>query len=231
LTVGAPKTQSLCFTTQGDDEPLITLNISAEGCEQPLRALLDSGASNNFVRHRSLEVAKLEFVERIIPSTRMTVRLATGATVHMKKRVVGIHYTFEGRQLDDDFIVLDLDDKFDVILGMPWLRKHEPLVNWKRRSVRVDADPPSGGAPTSSVADAHFEARTICGSDGPTIARLAKSSADITSVSVTDTGAQTATEGEDSVCMSSCKSRVAQVTGGASPPGPETARTGPACVA
>ena len=76
-----------------------------------LRALVDCGASNNFVRRQSLEVRRLKFVERDIPQTMMTVCLATGASITVEKRVVGIHYTSEGEQYDDDFIVLDLDDK------------------------------------------------------------------------------------------------------------------------
>ena len=37
------------------------------------------------------------------------------------KLVVGIHYTLEGEQYDNDFIVQDLDDKFDVCLELSWL--------------------------------------------------------------------------------------------------------------
>ena len=66
----------------------------------------------------------ISFVEREIPPTRMTVRLATGASITVKKRVVGIHYTLEDEQYDDDFIVLDQDHKVDVILGLPWLRRY-----------------------------------------------------------------------------------------------------------
>ena len=46
---------------------------------------------------------------------RMTERMATGASITVMKRVVRIHYTFKDLQYDDDFIVLNLDDKFDVI--------------------------------------------------------------------------------------------------------------------
>ena len=49
----------------------------------------------------------------------MTVRLATGASVTVKKLVMIIIYTLKDVQYDDDFIVLDLDDRFDVILGLP----------------------------------------------------------------------------------------------------------------
>ena len=58
----------------------------------------------------------------------MTVRLATGASVTVRKRVVGTTYTLKAVQYDDEFVIMDLDDKFDVILGLPWLRRHEPQV-------------------------------------------------------------------------------------------------------
>ncbi|TMW57438.1 hypothetical protein Poli38472_003363 [Pythium oligandrum] len=75
----------------------------------------------------------------------MTVRLTTGASVTLMKRVVSLHYTLEGKEYDDDFIVLDLDDKFDVILGLPWLRLHDPLISWGHRSVKMSAAHSSGG--------------------------------------------------------------------------------------
>ena len=53
--------------------------------------------------------------------------------------------TLEGEQYDDDFIVLDLDDKFDVILGLPWLRRYEPRVSWQHRSVKMPAACASDG--------------------------------------------------------------------------------------
>ena len=46
----------------------------------------------------------------------MTVRLVIGASIDVKKRVVRIHYTLKDEQYDDDLILLDLDDKFDVNL-------------------------------------------------------------------------------------------------------------------
>ena len=71
-----------------------------------VRALVDCGASNNFFRRQSLEDRRLKFVERITPPTKLTVRLATGASITVEKRVVGINYTLEGEQYDDDFILL-----------------------------------------------------------------------------------------------------------------------------
>ena len=65
----------------------------------------------------------------------MTVRLAIGASVTVMKRVVGILYTLTEVQYDDEFIVLDLGDKFDIILDLPCLRRYEPQVSCYRRSI------------------------------------------------------------------------------------------------
>ena len=42
-------------------------------------------------------------------------------------------------------IVLELDDKFDVILGLPWLRRYEPWVSWQHRTVKMPAACSSDG--------------------------------------------------------------------------------------
>ena len=72
-------------------------------------------------------------------------RLAIGASIKVNKRVVGLHYIIEGKGYDDSFIVLDLDDKFDVILGLPWLRKFEPWISWQHRTVKLPAACSSDG--------------------------------------------------------------------------------------
>ena len=84
----APDSQSLRVSALGDEVPLITLNLGVINLLS-LRALVDCGAPNNFVRRQSLEDRRLKFVERVTPPTRLTVRLATGALISVMKRVVG----------------------------------------------------------------------------------------------------------------------------------------------
>ena len=126
-----PKTKSLCVAASGNEVSLITLKLEVAKY-MSLRDLVDCGVSNNFVRRQSLDKRELEYIEREIPPTRMTVRLATGEYVTVMRRVVGIFYTLKEVQCDHDFIVLDLDNEFDVILGLPWLRRYEPQVRWHR---------------------------------------------------------------------------------------------------
>uniref|UniRef100_A0AAV1UIL9 CCHC-type domain-containing protein n=1 Tax=Peronospora matthiolae TaxID=2874970 RepID=A0AAV1UIL9_9STRA len=104
----APNTQTLCVAALGNEISLITLKLEVTN-ELSLRALVDCGASNNFVRRQSLEDGHFKFSECDTPPTRMTVRLTTGASVTVMKRSVKIHYALEDTQYDDDFVELDLD--------------------------------------------------------------------------------------------------------------------------
>ncbi|EGZ22934.1 hypothetical protein PHYSODRAFT_366850, partial [Phytophthora sojae] len=54
----------------------------------------------------------------------------------------------------ETFIVLDLDDKFDIVLGMPWLARHDPVIDWEKRTlVRFGRD--SGTVSDGPVAATH----------------------------------------------------------------------------
>ena len=106
-----PDSQSLCVSALGDEVPLIILNLEVTK-DLSLHALVDCGASNKSFRRQSLEGRRIKFVERDIPPRRMTVRLETGVSIRLTKLVVGLHYTLEDLQYDDDFIVLDLNEMF-----------------------------------------------------------------------------------------------------------------------
>ncbi|KAF1313537.1 reverse transcriptase, partial [Globisporangium splendens] len=68
----------------------------------------------------------------------MIIRLANGSTVKMPKRVVRLAMKCEDFRGEDEFILLDLDDKFDLILGMPWLKRYQPSIDWMKMKISVD---------------------------------------------------------------------------------------------
>ncbi|KAG3080224.1 hypothetical protein PI125_g20497 [Phytophthora idaei] len=115
-----------CPHLSDPDPNLVILKIRSKR-EGSLRALVDSGASNNFVRQQSLP--KLNFEEVYTPRGVLEVRLATGATMRTEKRVVRVRSSYKHRVFVENLIVLDLDDKFDLVLGMPWLARHDPVIN------------------------------------------------------------------------------------------------------
>ncbi|KAG2987445.1 hypothetical protein PC120_g23617 [Phytophthora cactorum] len=101
--------------------------------EGSLRSLVDLGVSNNFVRQQSISRLNFEAVDT--PRSALEVRLATGATIRTQKRDVRVRFSYQHRVFVENLIVLDLDDKFDLVLGMPWLARHDPVVNWEKRTL------------------------------------------------------------------------------------------------
>ena len=65
----------------------------------------------------------------------MKLRLATVASITVKKHVVRIRYTLNRIHYDDDFIVLELYDKYDAILDLTWLGEYDPCIGWHHQSV------------------------------------------------------------------------------------------------
>ncbi|KAG2873178.1 hypothetical protein PC115_g24419 [Phytophthora cactorum] len=80
----APSERDSHCKKQVDKPNLVILKICSKR-ENSLRALVDSGASNSFVRHQSLP--KLNFEDVDTPRSVLEVRLATGATARTEKRV------------------------------------------------------------------------------------------------------------------------------------------------
>ncbi|KAF1326562.1 reverse transcriptase, partial [Globisporangium splendens] len=116
---------------------LIVHRVHVDGIATPLRALVDTGASNNFVRNEVI-VRHGVFVPDANEEKTMIVRLANGSTVKMPKRVVRLAIKCEDFRGEDEFILLDLDDKFDIILGMPWLKRYQPSIDWMNMKISVD---------------------------------------------------------------------------------------------
>ena len=91
--------------------------------------LVDSGATNNYVRPASVaEVPKDKFITK---SGYSWVKLADGSAKRVKNEFVRLSVKFLDFSSREDFSLFDLDEKYDLILGMPWLRKHQPWIDWK----------------------------------------------------------------------------------------------------
>ena len=106
-----------------------------------MRALLDTGASNNFIRSGALSKSPLRSLLRTPTTSVMSVRLANGSVLTVPKRSVSLSLSFDSFEGKSDFILLDLDEKFDVILGMPWLKQNQPVINWDAQTITVGSTP------------------------------------------------------------------------------------------
>ncbi|KAE9270043.1 hypothetical protein PF001_g28960 [Phytophthora fragariae] len=62
--------------------------------------------------------------------------LADGKPHRAPRRAVSLAYAFGGFSTNDDFLVIERNYAFDCILGMPWLARYQPEIDWLARSVR-----------------------------------------------------------------------------------------------
>ncbi|POM71722.1 Gag protein [Phytophthora palmivora] len=57
---------------------------------------------------------------------------------------------FEDFDSTESFLVLDMD-KYDLILGIPWLEKHEPWIDWRGKDIGASRPAVSDRALVSNV--------------------------------------------------------------------------------
>ncbi|OWY96139.1 hypothetical protein PHMEG_00033673 [Phytophthora megakarya] len=62
-----------------------------------------------------------------------------------------------------------VDDKFDMVLGMPWLARHDPIIDWEKRTVvrfgrrgATESDGPVSTADTPNDASEHPSETVTC---------------------------------------------------------------------
>ena len=121
-------------TNVGLPTRLIVIELEVEGLPRALRALVDTGASNNFVRSDVVKPLLLHVDSSAIVSE-LIVKLANGSTLRVPKRSLVLNFKFDTLSGKDSFLLLDLDDRFDAILGVPWLSKYRPVIDWASQSL------------------------------------------------------------------------------------------------
>ncbi|KAG3085283.1 hypothetical protein PI125_g19270 [Phytophthora idaei] len=121
---------------------LIVLSFHGEGAQRPIRALLDSGTANNFVRADSLSVLPADTRIREGPG-HMIVKYADGKPRRLLWRSAIFACEFDGFSGSDDFLVIELSGSFDCVFGIPWLTRHQTRIDLLTRTVRprdIDAN-------------------------------------------------------------------------------------------
>lgn len=101
--------------------------------DRPCIALLDSGAQNNFI---AAQLVRLEGWKQkeILPTK---VRLPNGSNLQSTTTAtVPVQFlNVPTTPQDTTFQVLEMD--YDIILGIPWLRKNNPTINWKDYTLKL----------------------------------------------------------------------------------------------
>ena len=97
----------------------------------PCSCLVDSGASGNFVSSAFVKQHRLALQAL---AARQAVNLADGSQQHAEGQLVAAPVTLSTYSDTVDLVALPLSG-YDMILGMPWLEKVNPQINWRTKSL------------------------------------------------------------------------------------------------
>ena len=98
---------------------------------QEVNILVDSGASATYV-HQRVARKLATYLKRKTSSYQLSgITAASCATVDQELRGVPLIVDDHQEQLSLDVV----DMKYDVVLGMAWLKRHNPEINWSRNSL------------------------------------------------------------------------------------------------
>ncbi|OWZ10643.1 LOW QUALITY PROTEIN: polyprotein [Phytophthora megakarya] len=111
-------------TSASDDTRLIIISIEVAGSRSPIRTLLDSGASHNFIRASCMSLLPESTTVRGFPG-KMVIKLADGKTHRMSRPEVVLPYMFDGFQSGDTITVIETN---------------HPKINWLALSVKRRGD-------------------------------------------------------------------------------------------
>lgn len=118
---------------------LIAVHAKVNRYKKKMKILIDSGASCNYARLHTIALNEAMYAEAQRSSQHgggeILVRLATGGTVATPKILIDLRMKFEDFNSVETCVVLDMDARYDVILGVPWLVKHQPWIDWRTRPI------------------------------------------------------------------------------------------------
>ena len=102
----------------------------------PCSCLVDSGASGNFVSSDFVRRHKLSLQKLAV---RQTINLADGSQQPAEGQLVAAPVSLSTYSDTVDLIALPLSG-YDMILGMPWLERVNPQIDWRTKSLTFERE-------------------------------------------------------------------------------------------
>ncbi|POM63383.1 Pol protein, partial [Phytophthora palmivora] len=121
--------------------------------EIPVESYLILGASANFARHQTVARNGDKYAHALRESEgrgQVSVRLVDSTVVNIPGVRMDLAVKFEGFASTESFLVLDME-KYNVILGMPWLEKRETWIDWRGKAIGANRPAVSDRALVSNV--------------------------------------------------------------------------------
>ncbi|MFN7685987.1 MAG: aspartyl protease family protein [Oligoflexia bacterium] len=144
----------------------IPVILSLPGRQVPLKALVDSGASENFF---DLALAQSLALPQTPLATPSTVTFANGeASTCVSMKTLPVLVSFCNIQAPIEFQLMSCPTHL-IILGLPWLQRFQPTINWSSFSVKISNETPEQSLPLSpeSCPSPPCDPQSLCVSDLP----------------------------------------------------------------
>ena len=129
LSVVSTEDQS---TNPRDEEDGILLVVPARIFGHEVRALIDSGATRNFISPAGVMKCGLT-----IESHNTFLELGDGKKVLSRGRAVDVPVVTSGYTMKTNLTVSNLLHGVDLVLGMTWLKVADPLIRWSTGHVYI----------------------------------------------------------------------------------------------
>jgi len=110
----------------------------ADGKECATTALVDSGASENFIDRAYVEASGIQMQQKAVPRRVLTVdgsEVTGGLVTHDTQ----IHLMINHHEEDIRLHCITIGNA-PIILGLPWLKLHDPVIGWKNHTVKFHSD-------------------------------------------------------------------------------------------
>ena len=128
-------------TARYDSEQKIMIQVRIQGTngnECTTTALVDSGASENFIDKAYAEASGIPMQQKTTPRRVLTVdrsEVTGGPVTHDAQ----IHLTINHHKEDIRLHCITIGNA-PIILGLPWLKLHGPVIGWKNHTVKFHSD-------------------------------------------------------------------------------------------
>jgi len=112
--------------------------IGADGKEHNTTTLVDSGASENFINIAYAEASGIPMQQKATPRRVLTVdgsEVTSGPVTHDAQ----VHLTINHHEEDIRLHCITIGNP-PIILGLPWLKLHDPVIGWKNHTVKFHSD-------------------------------------------------------------------------------------------
>ena len=117
---------------------MLSFEMTSPGFSRPLTVLIDCGASENYARRQTMALHKPLLAEATAASNEhdvVRVKMADGKIAIAPRVLVTLPTVVGTFASNETYYVIDLDDRWDLILGMGWLEEHQPWIHWKSKKM------------------------------------------------------------------------------------------------